>query len=349
MKNISYLNKEKWKCRDSNIELMRIVCLTMIVAHHMIIDSLFSVPQVLKTEGSISGLLGSAIILNGFCYVAVNCFILISGYFGIKFKLRGVYKLYLFCVFYSFIRFLISGGELDKQCIYSIVLPFSHTSKWFITCYIILYLLSPLLNKAIENLKKNEYVLVLIVLTISNLYFGFLWKKYNADGYNVAQFVYLYFIGGYLREYIDINTIKSHTALCGYIVCALIFGGVSIISHYVQIPIYRSLAYNNPFILFGSIFFFILFLKIKFKSTIINWIASGAFAIYLAPEMPWRTYASDFIISHNNVILLIILCILYALSKSIIVLLVDKIRQSFFEYPILKLFDRICKNVSLLH
>lgn len=227
--------------------------------HHMIIDSLFSVPQILKTEGDINGLLGSAIIVNGFCYIAVNCFILISGYFGIKLKFRGILRLYLFCVFYSIWGFFISGEPFDKHWLYSIVLPFSHTKKWFITCYVVLYLLSPLLNKAIENLKKNEYILVILLLTISNMYFGYVWHKYNTNGYNVAQFVYLYVIGGYLRKHINIHNTKSYSLLCGYIVCVLIFGGISIVSHYFHIPYYRSFAYNNPFILLGAIFFFCFF------------------------------------------------------------------------------------------
>ena len=77
------------KERDSNIELLRIVCMMFIVVHHSLLG-LYSVPFVLEGQGECDVLSGSALILNGFCYIGVNVFILISGYYGIKFKWRAI-------------------------------------------------------------------------------------------------------------------------------------------------------------------------------------------------------------------------------------------------------------------
>ena len=62
--------------RQSNFELLRIVAMLLIVAHHFLIAT-----------GRLdyrSGTLRGGELVNSFCVVGVNCFILISGYFGIK-------------------------------------------------------------------------------------------------------------------------------------------------------------------------------------------------------------------------------------------------------------------------
>lgn len=86
MLNNDYVNNRGVKKRDSNIESLRLVCMMLIVVHHRLVYGLYDVPFVLEGQGDCSSLSGSAIILNSFCYIGVNVFILISGYYGIKFK-----------------------------------------------------------------------------------------------------------------------------------------------------------------------------------------------------------------------------------------------------------------------
>ena len=78
------------KERDSNIELLRIICMLFILIHHFIIHSL--VPDLFVRDGNINAYRVACIIVNGVVYVGVNCFILISGYYGIKFKLRSLFR-----------------------------------------------------------------------------------------------------------------------------------------------------------------------------------------------------------------------------------------------------------------
>ena len=65
--------------RDSNIELLRLVCMLFILLHHFIVhgSEFVTAPSVWLT------------IMNSFLVIAVDCFVLISGYFGIKAKWKG--------------------------------------------------------------------------------------------------------------------------------------------------------------------------------------------------------------------------------------------------------------------
>ena len=73
------------KIRSSNFELLRIVCMLFIVCGHIIMvhkyeemgDSSWCINQVVRP----------------FCAVAVNVFVLISGYFGIKYNFNPLAEL----------------------------------------------------------------------------------------------------------------------------------------------------------------------------------------------------------------------------------------------------------------
>lgn len=68
----------KAKERESNIELLRIVLMFSIILHHLTLhNNLIGIDGINKNI---------AIILCGFAKVAVNCFILIMGFFANKSK-----------------------------------------------------------------------------------------------------------------------------------------------------------------------------------------------------------------------------------------------------------------------
>ena len=64
--------------RDSNMELLRILCMLLILIHHFIVHVLY--PDLALRDGVIDSYRIACLVINGFAYVGVNCFILISGY-----------------------------------------------------------------------------------------------------------------------------------------------------------------------------------------------------------------------------------------------------------------------------
>lgn len=70
--------------RESNFELLRIVAMTFIVVHHFFIATG-------KVDYFHAGRYGGE-FANSFLVCGVNCFILISGYFGIKLRASGFFQ-----------------------------------------------------------------------------------------------------------------------------------------------------------------------------------------------------------------------------------------------------------------
>ena len=346
--------------RDSNTELLRLVCMMLIVMHHRLIYGYYSIPFVLECQGECDVLSSIAIILNGLCYIGANVFVLISGFYGIKFKWRGLLTLYLTCSFYALVTYLAGKWGLiepDGSGIRLIIMPLSCRYWWFMTDYFILYMFSPLLNKAIDYLNKKEFIRVLVLFTIANVYFGYGFEVYNQNGYRVAQFVYLYLIAAYLRRYVNIESIAKTNAFLLYFGSALLFGVFSILSHYMNVPKFRSFAYHNPLLLIASISFFILFLRFHFKSKRINWMAKGAIGIYLFPETifsgKWQQMIYDPYIGNMaigvDVLFMITTLFVYAVLYCLFAMVFDRIRIVLLRNGVYPIFDRIDKYVENKH
>ena len=190
------------KERQSNIELLRIVCMFMIIMHHFVVNVWY--PGMLNVHAPSS--VGETVFLVSHClfFIGVNCFVLISGYFSIKTSLRGFLHLYGFYAFYAllialtqyFVDSQYAMMSLNEKWFHIIVhslMPWDNNGFWFLNAYLALFMMAPILNAAIETMEKPMYKRVLVLLTILNVVFGgfFSINLLNTWGFCVAQFVYL--------------------------------------------------------------------------------------------------------------------------------------------------------------
>ena len=97
--------------RQSNIELLRMLCMLFIVCHHMIVHALPSNPIWNNNGAEWYGLQ----LLNCMCYVAVNIFILISGYFSIHIKFRSFIRFYIMLAFYGCVLYHLHLYLIDSH------------------------------------------------------------------------------------------------------------------------------------------------------------------------------------------------------------------------------------------
>lgn len=113
--HIRNLQTEELAPRQSNIELLRIVAMLMIIAHHFVVHGGFE----FSTDTITANRLWVQFIQMG-GKIGVNIFVLISGYFLIStptVKLEKVLKLWIQIFTYSFlifIIFVICGGEYQE-------------------------------------------------------------------------------------------------------------------------------------------------------------------------------------------------------------------------------------------
>lgn len=227
----------------------------------------------------------------GFTYIGVNCFILITGYFGANFSWKRLLSLYLVCAFYEVVGFTVAYSHGDvvwsTKALSYIVFPLSHSNVWFVKCYVILLLLLPILNAGLERLDKKQYLYVLLLLTVLNLYFGWFHKQpnFNGDGYNASQMVYVYVIGRYIYHYVDWEKIRTYRGyvLAVWLLLSLFWGVIQNVNNLVHVvPHWNGWAYNNPVILASAISFFMVFGCMEIKtSQVINTLAAGMFSVFL--------------------------------------------------------------------
>lgn len=155
------------KERDLNIELLRVICMVFVVLFHVNLN------VILRNPDTSDFLNYCAIAGNALVAVAVDCFVLISGYFGIKWKPRSFLGLFFQIEFYSVVvltlAILFFGYNFT---IPSGLLPFNPEGLWFVPVYTFLYLISPLLNQVIESKVLHKYTVLILLSGSFIMYYG---------------------------------------------------------------------------------------------------------------------------------------------------------------------------------
>lgn len=201
------------KHRSSNLELYRIICMMLIVAHHCVVNSglISSDPLTLQPCGplvdnpfSINTLLLWTIGMWG--KTGINCFLLITGYFMCtsNITLRKFLKLMLWIYIYNvfiFIIFLSCGYEtLRPTRIIQILSPVWGFNSNFTSCFIGFWLTIPFWNILIKNMTKRQHEILLCLLLGMYTILGSVPKFDVAMNY-VTWFGVIYLISSYMRLY----------------------------------------------------------------------------------------------------------------------------------------------------
>lgn len=298
----------KESVRESNFELMRIVSMFLIVLFHTLAYSNFAA----QATGGMKLLLT---FIKALTLVHVNSFILISGYFQCKGKLKlgKVMTLVNATWFYKVVILLLCLGfgwlavRPDNTEILRTLLPLDYGIYWFIGNYIVLYLISPILNIIINHTEKkqlrNVIAILFLIVSVLSLVTGDMFYN-NNYGRSLTTFILLYFIGGYLRNYpIDksyffkpFTTQAKRTTyimtigicaivgtLCYTVSCQLINLG-SIASECGKILDYLASSYSSPIVLLQTVCYFLLFASFSFKKSWINKISGCMIGVYLIHE-----------------------------------------------------------------
>ena len=79
------------KVRKSNMEMLRIVSMLMVLAVHVDGASL-GLPDACGDACSLDSRAWWRLVVEGFAIVGVNCFTMISGYFGVRLTWRSVVR-----------------------------------------------------------------------------------------------------------------------------------------------------------------------------------------------------------------------------------------------------------------
>lgn len=289
--------------RQSNIELLRILSMLMVLGVHIDGASL-GLPEPNGHWEMLTPRASWKIATESLCIVGVNCFTMISGYFGIHLTLKKI-GTYLFqCIFYSAgiysLAMIISPSWCSWKGWIESWLVLSHTDLWYVPAYFALMLLSPFINAGLDKLSKRQSGIIIILFTAFNIWCGW-WchGNFNPTGYTVVQLIMVYMIGGYMRRYIHLEC-KCSIRLC--LIAGYIISVTAVAISAIYLPSIQAFAYNSPFVLAESGFLFLFFATIRIHSNMINGTARGAFAVYLIHKTPliWINVMKPFVITLWN-------------------------------------------------
>ena len=300
MWEVNVLNVMKTTQRDYGIDLLRIISMLMVPIVHVIGQGgilAAAVPFSIQYE--------SAWMLMSFVLVAVNCFILITGYvyYGKETKYYRLATLWIEVLFYSIIILILFyfmfPADFGLESIWKNLIPTFYTQGqfsryWFFTAYVGMFLISPFVNIALKHFDKKQDLAAFLSLFII---FSLLPTILNQDmafnlneGYCVLWFVVLYYTGGLLHKYEIFKKLKSNKWLLIYIVCSLISWSIIYISESLGLietgfGLYSFNCYLSPLYFIGGIALFCVFKNIKitksFSISMIKFFAPVCFGVYL--------------------------------------------------------------------
>ena len=183
------------KMRESKFELLRIICILLILIMH------YSYP-LSQSEDIQTKIVYSNINSLGNC--GVSLFVLISGYFGIKYSFEKVGllwgKTFFISVLTTIVAYIIQVRQFSFGYSVQSVFPILTNKYWFATSYIILLLVSPVLNQTFDALdkKRTEKLLMayslffVIAPTILQL------EILNDTGKGPINMCFVYLLGRYI-------------------------------------------------------------------------------------------------------------------------------------------------------
>ena len=278
--------------RQSNIELLRLLSMFALLFLHFYTHSLLPSEVYVSQTGFWKNF---PIVVSSVTSLQVNIFILISGWFGIHTTPKKIISFYLLCAFYGVFTYLLSLGLDNSFSIRDLAISFMPFSAmegwWFVKAYLCLMLLAPLFNKAIDNMSRREFLYVLLALVFINSFLGFFFKQeINKNGHNFMQLMYVYFIGRYLALYLNVEKQKLRKWTAIISICSVALYALVWIFNDNYLHLVKSctfLSRNNLWSLFNSIVIFLFFTTVRFESKTINWLAKGAFAVYLVHTSVW--------------------------------------------------------------
>ena len=297
------MNKQSVKKRQNNFEALRLLAMFMVITLHYLNKG-----GLLTSEADIfTGTSYVAWFFESFAIVAVNVYVLITGYFMCESSMKVSRLLEIICqvLWYTLlipvVLVLLGVVEIGSFNLYDIlrfVFPIHMKHYWFVTAYVILLLFVPFLNMAIRYLSQKQLMITTVLMTVyQTLPKSVLPVKFTDDdaGNGVLWMICLYLIAAYIRKY----GIPFFSSLRKSLLCYISGALAMFISLIVMRVVYFKLDafgesisfgyhYNHILCLFASVALFYTVKHWQLKdgavSRLIGKVAPYTFGVYLLHE-----------------------------------------------------------------
>lgn len=285
------------KERNSNLELLRIFCILFIIGDHFTGQSGIA-------EGSRTLIRAFYCSTTSLSRVACSVFIIISAWFCVDkaFRFRKIVHVWLTVIMYTvpIMLYLLYVGEISRANLITALFPVEESPLWFAGYYIILLLLTPMLNLLLAKAPKHliEYFIGLFFLLL--VLYPTLTARLGFFYHDIWIMIFLYLLTGYIKKYRE-NIPSSDKCFALFLTLwatltllrSLSQGYSSrlmgLVGSYLET--YRARLQTLPNLAMAySLFFGFYGLKIK-RSKVINTLASTTLGVYVYHQVPyWYTY-----------------------------------------------------------
>ncbi|MCR4792562.1 MAG: acyltransferase [Lachnospiraceae bacterium] len=158
----------------------------------------------------------TAWLLEALCIVAVNLYMLMSGYllcssgFKLSRLLKLVAKVWLYSVIVGFVGIALGtpSETVDTYFMLRLLFPVSMNTYWFMTAYIFFYLLVPVLGIAARAMNRDQMKMVLVGLIFFHAVIKSLvpaQMTVDASGMDAMWYIVLFFVAVYIRRFTQLG------------------------------------------------------------------------------------------------------------------------------------------------
>lgn len=356
------MNTAEKKTRDSNLELLRIILMLAIIAHHYVVNSgltdvggvIFSSPTKWQSL--------FLLWIGAWGKTAINCFILITGYFMCKSNIttkkyvKLLAQIYFYRIIFYIIFALTGYQKLSVMTLMKLAIPVTDIGAHFTGAFVIFYLFIPFLNILIKSMTEKQHFLLLTLTGVVYILMATLPKFIIPINY-VSWFSIVYLIAAYIRMYP--RPLFADTNLWRRL--SLIMIAISSISIIILTvlppkigmfidPYYFVSDSNKILAVCVSLCLFLFFKNVKIPyNKYINAISLTIFGVLLihADSDAMRIWLwKDLVdpVGHYNSIFMPLYVIVSVSSIFIICSLIDWLRMSFLEKPFMKRYDHYASS-----
>lgn len=345
------------KKRNSSFELLRIICMILIIASHYAVHGGYDTFQLSDLS---SGMMYVQ-ILSLFGRLSCSVFVMISGFYmvdSINAKhYRKIVPIVAQLVFYSALLFAVVflwdssliGLKAIIKSLFSVI-----WGNWYVVNYIIFFLLIPAINQMINNLSRKNFTILVVILVFVWSVVPTFTKAWTFS--EIDFFVVTYLLGAYIKRcvYGKVNYKNIWNLILG------LFFGISLILSTVVIDLAAKTLnsetifsyatylkeFNTVLALPCAIFIFLFFSRLNFENNVINYISKSTLGIYLIHDnflfrviiwekvFPNAEYVnSPYFHSVVKIIAVFVAC-----------LIIDIIRRETVEKVFIKWFNKNCDS-----
>lgn len=303
--------------------------------------------------------------LQSVSVIAVDLFILISGYFMATSQKRSLWKpIKLLVQVIAFRICLYLGGLIfgDNEFSVKSLLGQFLPVNYFVILYIALYFVSPYINIVLNKLKgKALNIFLIIVLILFSVYpmlvdliievtdnelnglstIGMYGSQY---GYSIVNFMLMYVIGGWLRINKDNIKIKIWLAIVLFFVNAVVLMLWAVLGACVGFDLQRVAdEYCNPLVIANAVLCFILFSRINMKpNKVINFFAKGVFTVFLLHGVFLTRIKVDWAVQQNFAVML-----LHIIAACVAIYLICFVVHIIYSFIMDHIFGWLSKKIKL--